>query len=188
MTWSGAKDRHSFYIYAALVMALVLLSYASSMLFSQSIIRSSKNLHDSMLGSVLRAPLLFFDTNPAGRILNRFSKDMGFLDEALLEEILLAVQLFFFLATSILIPALANYWNLIVVMPLVIGSVYYGRYCIRVSREVARLEAVNRSHVYSHFALTLEGLSTIRAHGRQNEFVEEFYRYAHQRAHRKSKS
>ena len=31
--------------------------------------------------AVLRAPILFFDSNPLGRILNRFSKDMGFLDD-----------------------------------------------------------------------------------------------------------
>ena len=33
-------------------------------------------MHDEMLSSVLRSPMAFFDSTPAGRILNRFSKDM----------------------------------------------------------------------------------------------------------------
>ncbi|XP_029065992.1 uncharacterized protein LOC114888177 isoform X2 [Monodon monoceros] len=36
-----------------------------------------------MLESILRAPVLFFDRNPIGRILNRFSKDIGHMDDLL---------------------------------------------------------------------------------------------------------
>ena len=36
-------------------------------------IQASKKLHDEMTRAVLRAKIEFFDTNPLGRILNRFS-------------------------------------------------------------------------------------------------------------------
>ena len=43
----------------------------------------STRLHRRMLKTVLHSPLKFFHTNPTGRILNRFSKDMGMQDEVL---------------------------------------------------------------------------------------------------------
>ena len=41
---------------------------------------ASGKLHNTMLANVLHAPMSFFDTNPKGRILNRFSKDQDFVD------------------------------------------------------------------------------------------------------------
>jgi len=37
-------------------------------------------MHDSMLTKVARSKILFFDSNPIGRILARFSKDISVLD------------------------------------------------------------------------------------------------------------
>ena len=38
------------------------------------LVNAAKRMHGQMLEHVVRSPLLFFDSNPAGRILNRFSK------------------------------------------------------------------------------------------------------------------
>jgi ATP-binding cassette subfamily C (CFTR/MRP) protein 4 len=40
-------------------------------------------MHDNMFTKVIRSQMIFFDTNPVGRVLNRFSKDMGLVDELL---------------------------------------------------------------------------------------------------------
>ena len=39
-------------------------------------VRSSMAMHDAALDAILRAPLLFFQQNPAGRILNRLGTDL----------------------------------------------------------------------------------------------------------------
>jgi ATP-binding cassette subfamily C (CFTR/MRP) protein 4 len=41
------------------------------------------NLHEKLLQGVTRAKMFFFHTNSVGRILNRFSKDMGAIDSML---------------------------------------------------------------------------------------------------------
>ena len=46
----------------------------------------SQQLHNKILNSVTRAPILFFDSNPLGRIINRFSKDTAVSDGTLPEQ------------------------------------------------------------------------------------------------------
>lgn len=66
-----------------LVLILIFLSIARARLTFHTLIRASSNLHERMLISVLRSKIDFFDINPLGRILNRFSADVGITDEAL---------------------------------------------------------------------------------------------------------
>lgn len=47
-----------------------------TLLITLSGVKASSCFHSKMLDSVLRAPMEFFETNPKGRILNRFSKDV----------------------------------------------------------------------------------------------------------------
>jgi len=65
--------------------ALFLLIYAA--LLANRAVAASRVLHHHMLSAVLRAPLTFFETTPAGRILNRFSRDIETVDTILPELI-----------------------------------------------------------------------------------------------------
>lgn len=51
--------------------------------FFYAMIRASKNLHDMMFRGLTKTYMKFFNTNPSGRILNRFSKDIGSIDTQL---------------------------------------------------------------------------------------------------------
>ena len=44
-------------------------------------------LHSRLLETVLRAPVLFFETVPVGRLLSRFSKDIDVLDQSIPEAL-----------------------------------------------------------------------------------------------------
>ncbi|KAK4296996.1 hypothetical protein Pmani_030548 [Petrolisthes manimaculis] len=57
--------------------------YIGSLLMWVGCLRAGRGLHNSLLHSVLRLPMSFFDTNPSGRIMTRFGKEMDALDSVL---------------------------------------------------------------------------------------------------------
>ena len=77
---------------------------------------------------------------------------------------------------SFTIPALVTYWVVIPVIPLLALGIYFGRRYVVVSREVARIQALNYSFVLTHFSNTEKGLVLIRTYGKQSDFTQEFYR------------
>lgn len=80
------------YIYAGSIVGVVLVCIMRSFLFYTLCMRSSIKLHNTMFTKILAAPMRFFDLNPAGRIMNRFSKDMGTIDEYLPKVLIDSIQ------------------------------------------------------------------------------------------------
>ncbi|KAI0199662.1 metal resistance protein YCF1 [Astrocystis sublimbata] len=136
-------------------------------------IEASRKLHERMATAIFRAPMSFFDTTPAGRILNRFSSDIYRLDEILARTfnmlfINFARSAFTLVVISVGTPAFVG-----LIIPL--GAVYYWvqRYYLRTSRELKRLDSVSRSPIYAHFQESLGGINTIRAYRQQGRFEQE---------------
>lgn len=79
-----------------------------------------------MLRSILRAPMVFFHTNPLGRIINRFSKDLGDIDRnvAIFVNMFMA-QISQLLSTFVLIGIVST-MSLWAIMPLLI--LFYAAY------------------------------------------------------------
>ena len=165
-------------IYGGLFAAALVFSLLRAFVFYQLSLRSSAQLHDRMTVAILKAPVYFFDVNPIGRILNRFSKDIGSMDEILPTFFLLSIQLVLGLGSSAILPCLLNPWILLAVIPSVIVALSVVKFFLKSSRELKRLESICRSPVYSHFAETLNGLDTIRSRKREKDFTEALYRYA----------
>ena len=58
-------------------------SEARALCFFDASVKAASSLHASMVRSLVGAPLAFFHTTPAGRILNRLTKDQGIADDYL---------------------------------------------------------------------------------------------------------
>ncbi|XP_023034344.1 probable multidrug resistance-associated protein lethal(2)03659 isoform X1 [Drosophila willistoni] len=167
-------DQIDIYIFAALNVAVVVFTLVRTMLFYKMAMRSSTQLHNAMFRGITRAAMYFFNTNPSGRILNRFSKDLGQIDEILPSVMLDVVQIFLTLAGIIIVICITNPYYLILTLALGIVFYYIREFYLSTSRDVKRLEAVARSPIYSHLGATLTGLPTIRALGAQNALIAEF--------------
>ena len=171
------RNKTNLTIYGCLVGASFIFLIIRAYVFLLACLRCSERLHDKMVVSLLQAPVLFFDSNPVGRILNRFSKDVGCLDELLPLRFLFSIQLVLLLFSSVIVPSITNPWLLFVTIPLIVLVFYISKYYLKTSRELKRLESICRSPVFSHISETLNGLETIRTRGRQKDFMEQFYRY-----------
>lgn len=83
-TWKDFFTREiCLYTYAAFITATVVWAQLRSYLFFKFCMRASTNLHNQMFSKIVHGTMRFFNVNPSGRILNRFSKDIGAVDETL---------------------------------------------------------------------------------------------------------
>lgn len=67
-------------IYTGAMAVMLFLSLNRSFSFFYLCLRASIRLHDQLFRGITRATMYFFNTNPSGRILNRFSRDIGCID------------------------------------------------------------------------------------------------------------
>ncbi|TPX77540.1 hypothetical protein CcCBS67573_g01173 [Chytriomyces confervae] len=158
-------------IYLSFGVALCLLTFSFGVFFAFSGTRAAKQLQSLAITRIIRAPVSFFDTNPMGRILNRFAKDQDSIDQTLADSYR---QFATSLASAVSTFVLIIYATPIFVAPLVpILAVYYfmQRLYRSTSRELKRLDSTTRSPLYANFGATLSGLPTIRAYGEQSRFI-----------------
>ncbi|XP_043656548.1 probable multidrug resistance-associated protein lethal(2)03659 [Drosophila teissieri] len=165
------------YIFTVITVLTILVTVARSFLFFNLAMKASIRLHNSMFRGITRAAMYFFNTNPSGRILNRFSKDMGQVDEILPAVMMDVIQIFLALAGIVIVIAIVN--PLFLIPTVILGIIFYQlrTFYLKTSRDVKRMEAITRSPVYSHLAASLTGLSTIRAFGAQRVLEAEFDNY-----------
>ena len=175
MTAKNQQHETTLGIYASLVSAAFVLAIIRAYVFFYVSLRAAENLHNKMVACVLQAQLLFFDINPAGRILNRFSKDIGAIDELLPKMFLLATQLLLFVFTAALVPSFTNFWLGFFTLPIFMIFAYLARYYLKTSRDLKRLESICRSPVFSHFSETMAGLDTIRTRKKERDYINKFY-------------
>ncbi|XP_050622496.1 ATP-binding cassette sub-family C member 4 isoform X5 [Macaca thibetana thibetana] len=168
-------------IYSGLTAATVLFGIARSLLVFYVLVNSSQTLHNKMFESILKAPVLFFDRNPIGRILNRFSKDIGHLDDLLPLTVLDFIQTLLQVVGVVSVAVAVIPWIAIPLVPLGIVFIFLRRYFLETSRDVKRLESTTRSPVFSHLSSSLQGLWTIRAYKAEERCQELFD--AHQDLH-----
>ncbi|XP_061290373.1 ATP-binding cassette sub-family C member 4 isoform X2 [Bos javanicus] len=161
-------------IYSGLTASTVLFGIVRSLLVFFVLVSSSQTLHNQMFESILRAPVLFFDRNPIGRILNRFSKDIGHMDDLLPLTYLDFIQTFLQVIGVVGVAVAVIPWIAIPLVPLGIVFFVLRRYFLETSRDVKRLESTTRSPVFSHLSSSLQGLWTIRAYKAEQRFQELF--------------
>ncbi|XP_005190478.1 probable multidrug resistance-associated protein lethal(2)03659 [Musca domestica] len=170
-------DPVDIYIFSAINVAIVIVAMLRSFMFFNLASKSSTRLHNDMFVSVTRTSMYFFNTNPSGRILNRFSKDMGQVDEILPQVMMDVIQIFLALLGIVIVLAIVNPWYILATVIMFVIFYFLRSFYLKTSRDVKRLEAITRSPIYTHLGASLNGLATIRAFEAQDILIHEFDNY-----------
>uniref|UniRef100_K3WNL0 Multidrug resistance-associated protein 1 n=1 Tax=Globisporangium ultimum (strain ATCC 200006 / CBS 805.95 / DAOM BR144) TaxID=431595 RepID=K3WNL0_GLOUD len=161
---TGQTDRY-LSIYALLGSGVALMVLARALLTSYIGLRGSRQLFDSMTHALMHAPLRFFDANPIGRIVNRYSDDMSAVDFFLPFSFGSSLTYLFFagfqLATALYY---VSFFGLLAI-PLVYLYIKIANLFLASSREVSRLWKVAESSVLSQISEVEQGVALIRAFG-----------------------
>ncbi|XP_062606443.1 multidrug resistance-associated protein 1-like [Saccostrea cucullata] len=169
------REKNDFYfgIYGGLGGVQAVLIVILQFVFVLRTIIASRTLHQKMLFNIVRSPMSFFDTTPVGRIVNRFSDDIGTIDGELPNTFFMFADCLLMVVGALIVISFSTPIFMTVILPL--GILYFlaQRFYIATSRQLKRLESKTRSPIYSHFGETVTGASVIRAFGLQNEFILE---------------
>ena len=146
-------------------------------LYFTIVVRASKNLHNSMFSSILSTHIRFFDLNPLGRIINRFSKDIGQIDDTIPQTCLdfghvkfyiinIFIIIFFYLwyllilyfrsnnkVTVLVLSCLGisiflNFWIIVPMIPLTIVFIFIRKYFLASSVEIKRIDGISRINFF----------------------------------------
>ena len=121
-----------------------------SVVVTMGALRASRDLHRELAVFCLQAPMAFFDVTPAGRLLNRLSKDIDTIDHMIPNNTRAFLNNFFSILSSFFVVCFVTPLFIVVIVPLFIIYTF-----LQVLYENAR--NINLKEVYftSFFLLTI---------------------------------
>ena len=159
--------------FGAMVALQTVLNYVREYGLMIGCVRVSKNLHRDALESVMHAPMQFFDTNPVGRTVNRFSSDMELIDSKipnrLTDVIWCGVSVFF----KLIVISYNAPFILIFLFPITICLGFLQVYYSATKRQLKRIESIKKSPIFAKFTESIMGTSVIRAYNQSERFIRE---------------
>lgn len=161
-------------IYAGIAVFAIMMSYLGDKTSTMTVIHAANRIHKKAFLAILASPLRYFDVNPSGRILNRFSIDLEKIETSLSRHISRYLDAILNMMFKIIFIC----WNVPAMTFAAIPTLYaYTKFFMftqPASRDLARLSSISRSPMFAFFRECIKGTTAIRTHKRVSEFSAEF--------------
>ena len=172
--FAGFGNQDFFYMLLTVTVLGFLLTGFFRIAFSRLSAAAVSRIYDEVTLRTSRGPIQFFDTNPVGRIVTRFSSDYGNVFRIFGGPLAEFFAIIFDLTSMLILVT----WASPLYLPI-IGVIAVANYFVyRLNRDTLRRErreySASRSPSIAHFAESTQGASTIRIFGRQNTFLNRF--------------
>ncbi|KAI8906138.1 P-loop containing nucleoside triphosphate hydrolase protein [Powellomyces hirtus] len=168
--WNWTDDRYFTLYYSIGIVKLFSILLTTVLWFSLGY-RASKSYHHNALMALIRAPLGWFDGQPAGRIINRMTTDVLQLDLSLAQDIINLVDTTAMFLANVVIVAYGTPFILILFAVMSIPSVWAFRFFQASYRELKRLSSILKSPLAAHCSETFNGIPSIKAYRWETSFV-----------------
>lgn len=167
--WTGNRFKLSQGIYAAIYCSTVALQ-ALSYWLAQSIIcylclGLSSSLFDRAIRGVFHAPMVWYDSNPVGRIVTRFTDDLANLDTTFTQALRAALSILLSLIAQAVVTFVYMPWAALVLPPILLIVFVLLSYYRPTTRELNRLSQVFRSTAFTTLTESISGLDAITIFG-----------------------
>ncbi|RKO92589.1 P-loop containing nucleoside triphosphate hydrolase protein [Blyttiomyces helicus] len=173
--WTSEQFDESLNWYLGIYIGLTIFSAAFLLLYTWIVIkctmRIAVGMHRSALEGILRAPMSFFDSQPIGRILNRFSADIGFIDEDLWGTTWTFSGTIMEVIGQMIAISIISVYMIALFVPLAVIYYFVLNFYRASNRELKRLSSTARSPLYAHISESLSGVPSIRAYSAQERFI-----------------
>ncbi|CAL4099766.1 unnamed protein product, partial [Meganyctiphanes norvegica] len=160
----GARDMY-LGVYGAMGIGQALFILGGAFSLSIGGLEAASTLHNHLLKNVMRMPMAFFDTNPVGRIINRFAKDVDTLDNTLPWNVRSWLMCFFTVMSTFAVIIFATPWFVVVMVPTMV--IYY---FVQLLQTNVLLENLSQNLVIRAGHL-IKRASTIRAYNQERTFI-----------------
>ncbi|KAL5697476.1 ATP-binding cassette sub- C member 8 [Ranunculus cassubicifolius] len=137
-------------------------------------LKASKTFFSRFTDSVFRAPMLFFDSTPIGRILTRASSDLSVLDFDIPFSASFVIAATIETLAIIAIMASVTWPVLVVGVFSMLAAKYVQGYYQASAREIIRINGTTKAPVMNYAAETSLGVATIRAFSMMNRFFNNY--------------
>lgn len=162
------------YVYSSMSLIVLILSFVGTLTYFTISLRASTSLHNRMYDKVIQTSMRFFHINPigslcricvekkdiqfvifSGRILNRFTKDLGEIDEFLPMILIDAILIFIVVFGNVFLVIFKTPWMLI--PTVILGSLlwWWRKVFLKSSVSVKRIEGARKNRtLFSIHVLT----------------------------------
>jgi ABC-type multidrug transport system fused ATPase/permease subunit len=156
------------------------IGFSFTLLFRAGLSRASADavsrVYDETTMRTSRLPMSFYDQNPSGRIMTRFTSDYNSIFRIFGGPVAEFITLVFDMASMTILLTIASPWLLPfwMLQGVLNAGVYF--WFLRDLRKERRELALRRSPAIAHFAESAVGANTIRAFERESVFENRFSR------------
>mmetsp|Transcript_5499 Transcript_5499/g.15909 ORF Transcript_5499/g.15909 Transcript_5499/m.15909 type:complete len:1280 (+) Transcript_5499:109-3948(+) len=161
-------------VFASTILLSVLCTACRSEFIVTGGVRATKTVFESMLDSVLKAPMSYFETVPMGRILNRFTYDTDVNDVTLTQQISMFMISISWYVAGIAVQIAIIPWMAFALLLVTVMYLIFLHYYRLTGPDLQRIDALSRSPMQSMVSECLEGSTSIRIFHQDLRFIKKF--------------